>query len=169
MFIRKRLFKNVCKKPEKPWKLTKEQKHLTKLKEKNKDNYNKELEMMEQEYKSALLWHKYYCIATLKKKRDDKKEKKEKVKKEEVRAKIKEFKKAESEKKEEIQKIEKPEPLPEPEPEEPEIEEKIPEEEKFEKIIKDDKKEMEHLRKEQALLRIKREQEKQKRKTGKSV
>lgn len=50
-------------KPEKPWKIASEQKHLDKLKAKDKKKYEAELLMMEQEYQSAILWYDHYVQA----------------------------------------------------------------------------------------------------------
>ncbi len=50
-------------KPEKPWKISSEQKHLEKLKAKDKKKYEAELLMMEQEYQSAILWYDHYVQA----------------------------------------------------------------------------------------------------------
>ncbi len=46
----------LIKKPEKPWNIPEEKKHLEELKKKDKEAYEKELTMMEDEYKSAMLW-----------------------------------------------------------------------------------------------------------------
>jgi len=48
----------MSKKPEKPWKLPDEQQHLAELKRTDKNAYEQERLMMENEYKSALLWYK---------------------------------------------------------------------------------------------------------------
>ncbi len=50
-------------KPEKPWKISSEQKHLETLKAKDKKKYEAELTMMEQEYQSAVLWYDHYVQA----------------------------------------------------------------------------------------------------------
>ena len=44
-------------KPEKPWNIPEERKHLEELKQKDKQAYEKERAMMEDEYQSALLWY----------------------------------------------------------------------------------------------------------------
>jgi len=59
-YKRKKKLEVYCEKPKKPWNIPEEEKHLEKLKKKNKDKYEKELQMMEDEYKSALLWYKSY-------------------------------------------------------------------------------------------------------------
>jgi len=51
-------------KPDKPWNLPEERKYLEKLKEKDKEEYNNVLKMMRDEYKSALLWYKSYHDTT---------------------------------------------------------------------------------------------------------
>lgn len=45
-------------KPDKPWDIPEEQEYLKKLKEKDSEEYQKVMEMMKQEYESALLWWK---------------------------------------------------------------------------------------------------------------
>jgi hypothetical protein len=62
-------------KPEKPWKIPEEQQHLTELKRTDKKAYEQERLMMEDEYKSALLWYEDYR-KTLRKKPKEKKPKK---------------------------------------------------------------------------------------------
>ncbi len=47
-------------KPDKPWNLSEERKHLKKLKEEDKEEYKKVRKMMQDEYKSALLWYVSY-------------------------------------------------------------------------------------------------------------
>ncbi len=66
-FLKKRR-ERITKKPDKPWDIPEEKKHLEKLIEKDTQKYNETLKMMREEYKSAVLWHKYYCDAILKKK-----------------------------------------------------------------------------------------------------
>jgi hypothetical protein len=50
----------LVKKPEKPWTIPIEQQHLEKLKEKDEKAYEQELEMMKDEYQSAMLWYNEY-------------------------------------------------------------------------------------------------------------
>ena len=64
--VRRKLEK-ICKKPEKPWDLPEEKKHLEKLKKENKEKYIKTLQMMREEYISALLWYRSYQKAMIKK------------------------------------------------------------------------------------------------------
>jgi len=67
-YQRKRILSKYCIKPEKPWNLPEEKKYLEKLKEKDKDEYNKVFKMMEEEYTSSLLWYKYYVMSIKEKK-----------------------------------------------------------------------------------------------------
>ncbi len=64
----------VYGKPNKPWSIPEEKKYLEKLKEKNKEEYEKIRQMMNDEYQSALLWFKSYR-EELKWKEKEKKEK----------------------------------------------------------------------------------------------
>ena len=51
----------ICKKPEKPWKNYNERGYLEGLiKEKNAKEYKRTLKMMKEEYTSALMWYKSY-------------------------------------------------------------------------------------------------------------
>jgi hypothetical protein len=47
-------------KPQKPWNIPIEKRHLEELKQKDKEAYDKERLMMEDEYKSAMLWYDSY-------------------------------------------------------------------------------------------------------------
>jgi hypothetical protein len=143
LYRRRRLTEKLIQKPKKPWTLPEEQEYLEELKKKDKEEYENVRLMMEDEYKSALLWYKDYRKYILKKeiKRKPslktlfkKSEKKQKKKPKYNFAKL--FEKSEK-------KVEKPKKV------EPEIIET---------------KEEDQIKKEQALLRIKREQEKQKKK-----
>lgn len=163
-FVRRKLYGKICKKPDKPWKDPKEKEHLNKLKNEDKEKYNEIRQMMDDEYQSSLLWYKHYCAAELKKKKE--KAKKDKIKKEKAKEKIKKQEpepKPKKEKKEEIiEEVEKPKK------EKPQIlKEKTLDDEEIEEILVNEKIDLEKRRKEQAYLRIKREQEKQKRKLGK--
>ncbi len=60
-YRRKKTYEKVCQKPDKPWNIPEEKRHLEQLKKTNKEEYNNVLEMMEQEYQSAFLWYKAYC------------------------------------------------------------------------------------------------------------
>jgi len=66
-YRRKRLFNKICQKPDKPWNIPEEKRHLEQLKKTNKDEYNNILNMMGNEYKSAVLWYKDYCKTMLSK------------------------------------------------------------------------------------------------------
>jgi len=59
-YRREKELQSLYGKPEKPWKIPEERKHLEKLKKKDIEKYKKELEMMREEYQSALLWYKHY-------------------------------------------------------------------------------------------------------------
>ncbi len=159
MMRRRRLLDDICVRPDKPWDIPKEQKYLESLKKEDKEKYNEVLKMMEDEYKSALLWYDSYIKSALQPK-PVKKEKVKKVKKEKPKKKIKPF----------FKKVEKP------------VEEKTVEKETKEdlNIIEEpitrkgkefiDKKDlMEKRRKEKAIHRIKQAQEKQRRKFGRSI
>ena len=68
-------------KPEKPWNIPEERKHLEQLKKKDTEEYNKVKQMMKDEYRSALLWYKSYRAAM--KTQEKKKKLKKPVKREE--------------------------------------------------------------------------------------
>jgi len=191
MMRRRRLLDNICVKPDKPWDIPEEQKYLENLKKEDKQKYNEVLKMMEDEYKSALLWYDSYIKSALQPK-PVKKEKVKKVKKEKPKKKIKPFfKKTEKpieEKtvKEKSVKKEKPikkvkyffkkadKPIEETSIKEKPVEMKEKEDIKIieEPIINKkeyiDKKTLaEKLKKERSLKKIKHDQEKQKRKLSK--
>jgi len=65
LYRRRRLFNKICQKPDKPWEIPEEKKHLEQLKKTDKEEYNNVLNMMGDEYKSSLLWYKDYCKAML--------------------------------------------------------------------------------------------------------
>jgi len=178
-FLKKRRQK-ISTKPDKPWEIPGEKEYLEKLREKDKNKYNETLKMMDEEYESALLWYRYYTIATIKKKRrikaqEDAKKRKERLKmKEKISKKRKEEKAKKEEekreaklKKEEQIKEEKQKELEQKKEEKLKVKEKEPiitkkKEEKPEVVV-DKKAEIEKSKKEKALLRVKREQEKQRR------
>lgn len=194
-FIRKRREK-ISRKPDKPWNIPEEKQYLEKLNEKDKKKYNETLKMMEDEYESSMLWYKYYCDATLRKRKIPRKKieikidfkklsqkleeiskgrkaarkKKLKVKKEKSKA-VKEKSKIKKEKlkvKEEKNffknlKLFEKKPVEEPKKVvEPKKVEKIEPEKviKKEKIV-DRTAELERLKKQRVISRIKREQDKQ--------
>jgi hypothetical protein len=174
-FLKKRRQK-ISTKPDKPWEIPGEKEYLEKLREKDKNKYNETLKRMDEEYESALLWHRYYTIATIKKKRrmktqEDAKKRKERLK---LKEKINKKKKEEKAKKEEQKKEEKQKQLEQKKEEKLKKEETLEakkkepiipkkKEEKPEAVI-DKQAEIEKSKKEKALLRIKRDQEKQRRK-----
>ncbi len=59
-YRREKKEKEILGKPQKPWTIPEEQRHLEELKQKNREEFEKERQMMEDEYKSALLWYKNY-------------------------------------------------------------------------------------------------------------
>ncbi|UCD28202.1 MAG: hypothetical protein JSV03_14090 [Planctomycetota bacterium] len=152
IFRRKHIMDNICVKPDKPWDIPEEEKYLKKLKQRDKQKYNEVLEIMEDEYKSALLWYEYYVKSIIQpkpvKKEKIKEVKKEKPKKKEKFLFKKEKKPSKKKEKEEIKIIEVP------------IIEK-------EKVLVDRKARAEKIMKEQTLLRIRRDQENQRRKLKK--
>ena len=170
-FRRQKILEKICKKPEKPWNIPIERKHLEELKRKDKEAYEKERLLMEDEYKSAMLWYKDYLESVKKERNQKSKEKNEKtLKKQKDKTenaitkffskteKKKEKKQPKKEKKPE-KKVEKPKEKKEEKPKEtPEI---VKEQYKAiqKRSIESDR------RKQTALEKIKRAQEKQKRKT----
>lgn len=70
-FIIKRIKLNKsCRKPKKPWTLPKEKQYLEELlKENKRGEYKRTMEMMKQEYASSLLWYKYYRKSLIKEER----------------------------------------------------------------------------------------------------
>ena len=171
-YKRKSLYEQICPRPNKPWEIPDEKRYLDSLKDKDSDKYKEIMNMMEDEYTSSLLWHKFYCESEIRKDLKEKekvreekikkvKAKKEKARKEKLKL-IKEKQKEIKIEKEEVKKKEKKE-----------IETKIPKQEKEpiqvekEEVVIDKKVEEEKLRKERALLRIKLEQERQRKKFNK--
>lgn len=188
LYIRRRKYANLCIKPDEPWEIEKEKKNLEKLKEKDPEKYKETMKMMQDEYKSAMLWYKYYRKAMIRKtpkledeikgflsgfvnklKPSEKDEEEKTEEPAETKPKKKLFKRLKEKKPEEdieqLESIKKPEESKtdesEPDvPEEPEIEE--PEEE-----IQDESKldaELEKIRKEKAISKVKKQQEKQRKK-----
>jgi len=154
LFKRRSVMSNICKKPDKPWEIPEEKKYLEKLKEKDKKEYGEILKMMEDEYKSALLWYEHYCKAIFKKRFLEKKkarrlkaESSKIIKKSEKDIQEKPVEKLEA-KEQVVEEIQKPEEVV-----------KEPERERVDRET-----EMEKRKREKTLLRIKREQEKQRRK-----
>jgi len=56
-YLKQKKEKELFGRPEKPWNIPTERKHLEELKRKDKEAYEKERIMMEDEYKTALLWY----------------------------------------------------------------------------------------------------------------
>ena len=171
LIYRKRgLYKQYCEKPDKPWDVPEEKKYLEKLKEKDRKKYKEIFSSMEDEYLSALLWHKYYCESLLRAEQ----RKKLKAREEQIKKKKTEIEKLKKEK-EKLKKEEKIEKKVEEKPikkEEKAIKKEVKTEEKpvkneLDEIIIDEKAQAEKLEKERAFLRIRQEQEKQKKKFGK--
>jgi uncharacterized membrane protein len=59
-YVKEKRDRELFGKPDKPWTIPKEKKYLEKLKEKDKEEYDKVLHMMKDEYQSALLWFEDY-------------------------------------------------------------------------------------------------------------
>ena len=165
-YRKRRFLAKMCKKPDKPWTIPEEKKHLEKLKKKDRNEFEKVRLMMEDEYKSAMLWYENYCNAIKQKEKQRffglLKKIKEKKPLITTREKEREPKKAGKEEKRKLKesignkltsffkKLERKEP-------------KRPKKEK--KPVKKEEKVEENQRiKEKVLLKILREQEKQKRK-----
>lgn len=154
-FRRQKLFfDKYCEKPDKPWELPEEKTHLEKLMKEDKTKYEKELQMMHDEYDSALLWYKYYC-----QKLKAPKPAKRKIKKEEVKKKKEVVKEIREEKPKKIKKIKFPkkeEKKEEKEEKKQEIKEEIKEASIVQKV------DIKKIKRDEIISRIKREQEKQK-------
>lgn len=73
--LRQKSSRKNGKKPEKPWKIPEEQQHLEELKKTDKNAFEHERLMMEDEYKSALLWYKNESKAPRKERKTDKQKK----------------------------------------------------------------------------------------------
>jgi len=59
-FIKKRRDMEILGKPEKPWNIPEEKAYLQDLKQDDKEAYEKERKMMEDDYKSSMLWYQHY-------------------------------------------------------------------------------------------------------------
>lgn len=150
-------------KPEKPWEIPEEKEFLNKIKKKDKKKYNETLEMMVNEYNSAMLWYKHYRQSI---------ENKEKQKQVEIRQKENEERKKLKDKKT-IKKKDETKPVAiaktkkkkdkETEDEKKEIK---PEPKPIFKPPKEQRKDKDQIKKEKAIEKIKRVQEKQRRKMG---
>ncbi len=177
IYRRQKMYEKVCQKPDKPWTLPEEKKHLEQLKEGNKEEYANVLNMMKQEYQSALLWHKAYCQVMMEKEQGKKQSIFQRLitilaspfKRRAHAPKEKEKQPPKPPKKEKKKKETKPEKPPEKPREEPEslpLEEQ-PEEQ--EGPIIGYEKEREKQRRLKAILKAKRAQEKQRRKFKKPL
>lgn len=164
-YRRRKKEEQLFRKPEEPWNIPVEKKHLEELKQKDKEAYEKERLMMEDEYKSAMLWYNSYLQSIRQEKR------KGKIK--QLNSKVTGFFKKPEKKKEKSKEKEK-QPKKEKKPVE-KVEKTIKEEKVKEtpEIVKEqyktiqEKSEEMQQRKEKALLKIKHAQEKQKRKIKK--
>jgi hypothetical protein len=152
----------VFGKPQKPWTLPEEKPHLQALKEEDKQAYEQERKMMNDEYKSALLWYQHERQTM---KYSSEKEEKttvplETVPRNNFTTKISGMLKKTKEKIGSLTKREEPKKKP-----------SVQKKKSVKKPIKKQKKEPEKpapptqdMRKEEALAKIKKEQEKQRRK-----
>jgi hypothetical protein len=77
---RRKVSEKNGKRPEKPWKIPEEQMHLAELKRTDKNAYERERIMMENEYKSAVKWYNEYRKPLRKKTKVKKPKKKPKAK-----------------------------------------------------------------------------------------
>ncbi len=165
--LRKRREK-ILKKPDKPWDIPEEKEYLKKLKEKDKKEYNKVFSMMDDEYQSALLWYKHYCkemLAKYHEKISFREFAKQTIKKitsffkmPKKIMKKKDIKKSLIKLKPEVKKAPKTKEIPSAKTAEIE-----------QKAMIDIKAQREKIRREKLLLKIKRKQEKQRRKFKQSI
>jgi len=181
IYFTKKRREKISKKPEKPWNIPEEKQYLEKLKEKDKQKYIDTIDMMKDEYKSALLWHKYYCDDIIRKNKSTKRKIELKIdfkkltnqfaKIKELGKKVKKIKFKTKKKKPKVKKEKikiKKEEIPEKKiVEEPKIIEEVKSEEVKPKEIKkkervvDKKAELEKIRRERVISRVRRLQEKQ--------
>jgi hypothetical protein len=80
-YLRAKRERDVYGKPEKPWNIPEEKAYLQDLKQDDKKAYEQERQMMEDEYKSAMLWYQHYRAAMKQKPKEEKQVQKEKPKK----------------------------------------------------------------------------------------
>lgn len=142
---KKNIRNNICVKPDKPWELPEEKQFLESLKEKDDLKYKETRKMMDDEYKSSLLWYENYVYTIrhpkrvktikIKKKKRNLFEKKAKSKKTDIS-----LKKINNDKKTKVEK----------------------------NLANIDKKDIIDDKKQKVLRKIKKSQEKQKRKVRKS-
>lgn len=62
-YLKEKRYRNIVGKPDKPWTIPEERRHLEKLKQRNREEFEQERLLMEHEYKSAMLWYKSYLNA----------------------------------------------------------------------------------------------------------
>jgi len=160
-YLKQKKDRELFGKPEKPWNIPIERRHLEELKQKDKEAYEKERLMMEDEYKSAMLWYDSY--------RQSIKQEKQIEKSKQFNSKENEFfKKPENKKVKPEKKVEKPkEKKPVKKVEKPK-EKKVEKPKETPEIVKEQYKAIQkrsaesERRKQIALEKIKRAQEKQK-------
>ena len=163
-YLKQKKEQELFGKPQKPWNIPIERKHLEELKQKDKEAYEKERLMMEDEYKSAMLWYDSY--------RQSIKQEKQIGKSKQLNLKVNEFfKKPENKKVKPEKKKEEKQPKKEKKPEKKVEKPKEKKEEKPKEtpeIVKEQYKAVQkrsaesERRKQIALEKIKRAQEKQK-------
>ncbi len=163
LFIKRLKLLENCKKPQKPWTIPEEKKYLDKLlKDKKIEEHKNILKMMKEEYGSALLWYKNYRESLIKEKQKEGKLKKL------VNSITSKF--SDISKKAEKKRMEKKKNKEKSEKKETEVKQKIAKSEpdeskKYEKrVIVDKIAEREKINREKALQKIKKQQDKQKRK-----
>ncbi len=148
LFRRRKKLDKICKKPDKPWDIPEEKQHLEELKKKDKKGYNETLKMMKEEYESALLGYKETLKVIIQKEKQKKqKQAAKKEKKLFIFTNI--FKKIENRQK--TKKTEENKPI--------KIKEEKPEETKLETGVA-----TEDIWKKETIERIKRDQDKQRKK-----
>ena len=157
---RKKILAKIGKKPEKPWDISGKKEYLEKLKKEDRKKYNVVLNEMKDEYKSSILSYKSYRKTMLKEARKKSLKRFTDIFKRSKREKKVKAKKLEK-KKQQISDITKAEEIKTKESKPESIEEEMI------KSVTDKSAEMEKQRREQAILKIKKAQEKQRRKFGK--
>ena len=156
IYRKKQSREKILNKPDKPWEIPEEKKYFEKLKEKDKEKYKLTLEMMQYEYQSSMLWYKNYCKSVLDERLKREREQKTKEKTEKLKKK----------KETHVKKIKEEKPVKKPEPKPEKAEPKKVAKEEIPKPAIDRDAIIEQRRKEKTLAKIKRQQEKQKRKLG---
>jgi hypothetical protein len=160
-FRRRKSYSIYFEKPDKPWELPEEKKYLEKLKKKDEKKYKETLDMMINEYESALLWFKYYRQSIIE---ETKKEQFESLKIAKRKKRDEKIRKKEKDKKVKIEK-----------------QKHLEKEDKKEKLKKSEIKEIKQLpkgpaikekdsnifRREQEIIKVRRSQEKQRKRLGK--